>query len=127
MTGIAVLCVAAQLFGLAHMVVVEHERCAEHGELVHGDGHAPGAVAAPIARVTTTAASRALPAWPDEADGDHEHCLSATERRDLRAARVEAPVLVRSAGLQAIHPAGTVAIARALYRTAPKTSPPQLA
>lgn len=49
-----VLCLGTQLASLAHIALVSHVRCAEHGELVHGK---PGSPAAP--------------------DSDDEHCTLA--------------------------------------------------
>ena len=34
----AVLCLLAQVFATVHLVVVRHEVCADHGEVVHGGG-----------------------------------------------------------------------------------------
>lgn len=126
MAGIAGLCMVAQLLSLAHLVVVEHERCPEHGELIHGDGHEADSLAAPVSIPAATRA-RVLPAHPDEPDAEHDHCLSATERRDLRLARVDAPAMMPPAQSDAHpHRATTPAVTRALYRSAPKTSPPHL-
>ncbi|HUH01174.1 MAG TPA: hypothetical protein VML75_04215 [Kofleriaceae bacterium] len=126
MAGIAVLCMVAQLLSLAHLVVVEHERCHEHGELIHGDGHEARSVAPP-APSTATPTARVLPGQSDEADGDHDHCLSATERRDLRLARVEVAATISPDQSDAIPRTATTPVVRALYRSAPKTSPPHLA
>lgn len=121
------LCLVAQLLGLAHLVVVEHERCPEHGELIHGDGRAADTVAAPAPSTATTTA-RVLPGQSDEPHGDHDHCLSATERRDLRLSRVDVAAMISPAQSDALPRSATTPVAaRALYRSAPKTSPPHLA
>lgn len=127
MVGAAWLCMAAQLFALAHLIVVQHERCPEHGELIHVGSHAAVSIAAPVSLAAIITA-QALPALPGESEGNHDHCLSATERRDLCWSRVAAVFLIPPAGGEALHRgAATPTVARALYRSAPKTSPPYFA
>lgn len=105
-----------------HMLLVEHTRCAEHGELVHAsDGHEHGSVdeaaAAHAAFVSATEPG-------DEAG--HGHCSHVSERRDA-ATDVPSPDVV---ALPSVHPIPALREASAfptlarLYRTAPKNSPP---
>lgn len=104
------------------MLLVEHTRCAEHGELVHtGDahGHEPGEQATgKPAGVHRRSEDRSAEA--------HEHCALSTDRRDALAsadgARVS-PVPSRDASerllLAPLH-----ADESGRFRVAPKTSPP---
>ena len=58
-----------------HMLLVEHAKCAEHGELIHrAHGHGFD---------TATEPGRALRSTSDpESEASHDHCLLAAERRD---------------------------------------------
>jgi hypothetical protein len=139
----AVGCLVLQLAGISHQVVVRHSRCAEHGELVHGD--APhGALAGAAARrddanrfgsasdAGSSAAAegrrdgvarfeRAAESGPDE----HEHCAVLSDQRKVLAA-TRAPVIcarelsISSAAV--LHASGDAG--RRVLSFAPKTSPP---
>lgn len=59
-----------------HMLLVEQSRCAEHGELVHGDAHPhdPGQ--------SGHAESAELRGTPEAGtDGNHDHCSVYADRR----------------------------------------------
>ena len=105
-----------------HMLLVEHTRCAEHGELVHaGEAHHHDA----SAHVETTAP--AFESVSDEAsDAAHEHCALTADRRDAPAAIVEARVLpCLIVGSESARPAEPFAVPTAKrFRVAPKNSPP---
>src|SRR5687767_13030524 len=85
---VAWLCLAAQALGVAHLTVVRHATCLEHGEVVHSDAPADGvdgAAQSPHLQGTADTAARlqtaALPA-----DGDsHDHCLVCATRREVVA------------------------------------------
>jgi hypothetical protein len=104
------------------MLLVEHTRCVEHGELVHGGEtrHREGA-----SRVRTHLAG--FRGASDEAsDEAHEHCTLAVDRRDAVLCNVAAPVGPRvlerkrpPAFTRAWMPLGTPR-----FRVAPKNSPP---
>ena len=105
-----------------HMLLVEHARCAEHGELVHEGGahHHHGA-----GHPETEA-----PAFHGASDADfesaHEHCTLSSDRREaavvvdgcLALARIDEPV-------QSFSLARSVVLSNAnRFRVAPKNSPP---
>lgn len=101
---------------MAHLFLVVHQRCAEHGEIEHGAHEAaPG----------DDHASH----WTDggggtAADADHDHCQTFAERRDLRADRpaiAAAPMAVADTA-HALYDAAIPA--RPRYLLAPKASPP---
>ena len=122
-------CALAWLFALflqgssgGHMLLVEHIRCAEHGELVHG--HATehlGADAREQARGRAVETSR-----EGGADEGHAHCALSANRRDVMAAIVEAQLrlaVVESAERLVVE-RGDLAPQTKPYRIAPKNSPP---
>jgi hypothetical protein len=117
---VAVVCIAMQLLGAAHGALVEHVRCAEHGELVHADGvesHAAPRVGSESAGEQVSGAGESHP---------HEHCSFFAEQR--RPALVgPASTLVAAEALHAtrlpvVAPANPGG--KAVYELAPKTSPP---
>lgn len=117
----AALALCSQLFALAHLWLVPHTRCAEHGETVHDDGHA---VQPRIAAPERTDLS-ASPATPEGATDDgHDHCQLLTDRRELAAER--GTIVVRAWSFEgATFPlVERTAPSRAVYRLAPKVSPP---
>jgi len=109
--------VLASLLGTIHEARTRHVVCAAHGELIHADV---------TARVADTAHSvlSALPGAPSHGD---EHCSLASATHQSRVAP-RAPVLaVATAALDphvALAPRAVALPSAALYRTAPKTSPP---
>jgi len=104
-------------------MLVEHGRCAEHGEIVHGTEVHHLATPRPSsgARAGTLADRR-----PAEA-GEHEHCALNANRREASLDIDHAGVAVGS-----LHEEQTLApVVRdrppgigARFRVAPKTSPP---
>jgi hypothetical protein len=104
------------------MLLVEHIRCAEHGELVHG--HATehlGADAREQARGRAVETSR-----EGGADEGHAHCALSANRRDVMAAIVEAQLC-----LAVVETVERFVVERAdlapqtkPFRIAPKNSPP---
>ena len=105
-----------------HMLLVEHARCPEHGELVHADAtHHHALSVLGKARAVTL-----------EGDGDHdsdtahEHCALTADRRDavvaLGGTRVSA--LASNAFERAAPFLERFVPAPARFRIAPKTSPP---
>jgi len=105
-----------------HMLLVEHSRCAEHGELVHGGEPHPHSV--------TRALQLPSPAvWgtPDAGSKDaHEHCSVSANRRDVLDAIVDAGAPEhRYEAPQALSAHDPVIVAPTpRFRVAPKTSPP---
>jgi hypothetical protein len=114
--------VLSSLIGLIHEATTRHVRCAEHGELMHGDA---------------AVASRAMTAEPERdctvrgavaaTVHRHEHCsLTSTTRASRLVLRppavVPAPVAISDVASAA--PRVIASRGDSLYRTAPKTSPP---
>lgn len=110
--------VLANLVGFVHEATTVHVRCAEHGELVHGE----------TGRTIDAAAHATLAPDPGahETRG-HEHCGLASLIRESRSTP-NAPVLVPAPVTITAHATApdTVATVRevSVYRIAPKTSPP---
>jgi len=117
----ALLCLAAQVLGFAHLALVRHATCLEHAEIVH----------APAAK-----ASHALPAAPHarvdgepaEESGHDDHCLVVASRRRESAAledglQISTITLTAATPLRRA-PAETPAAPVPLLALAPKGSPP---
>jgi hypothetical protein len=125
---LAGLCLASQLSGLAHLAMVPHVACAEHGELVE-----PGHGGLGSRSVLPVGAPARVQVWPAEAGlsprHGHDHCLLAAWRRSpatlsVRPASVEArPTEGPVAGRERRAPtASTLAV----LAVAPKSSPPEV-
>ena len=122
-------CVLAGMLGLflqgsngGHMLVVEHSRCAEHGELVHGGDAHPH-----VAAAHTHGDSAAVHGTPDDGSNEaHEHCALSVDRRDAPLSIVARVVSTRSVpAAPDLAVVDAVVVARTvLLRLAPKTSPP---
>jgi hypothetical protein len=125
--AVATLALVGQLLGLAHLFLIEHARCPEHGDTVHvrrgsEDGHADAA--APTTGYALAGADGDVRPG-DAADHGDDHCQLWTERRD------RAPVLTglstpmpSYAALDAIVPGVAPAPPRPLFHLAPKAGPP---
>jgi hypothetical protein len=111
---------AAGLIALGHQIEERHEVCAEHGELIHVSADA--AEAAPVTAGTRSAA------WLSDSplDLDHgDHCAvhwSAPQSPDLIAAATTSIHIVARPNAVAVTDRAPAAVA--LWRLAPKTSPP---
>ncbi len=107
------LLVLAQLGALSHAAVVQHVRCATHGELIEAaevDTHSTGDV-------------RLVGARPGA--GSDEHCELAAALHHATTATASAPSITQQPQVATIAPAPLDTFARAaIYRFAPKTSPP---
>ena len=118
----ALLALVLQGSSGGHMLLVEHTRCAEHGELVHGDDphHHESSAHAKTADITLEDRGE------QDADAAHEHCALTADRRDAVVALNSAQVLAFA--LDTIEPAPAVEAQvvpeQARFRIAPKTSPP---
>lgn len=105
-----------------HMLLVEHTRCAEHGDLVHG-GESHGHAGASHAESDLVA----LEGVSDEpSEAAHEHCSLTAEPRDAEVLVSEAQVASRISDATAIEvaPDRFVSVEAARFRLAPKNSPP---
>jgi hypothetical protein len=127
--AVAPVCIAAQLIVFAHMLLVRHSTCPEHGELIHGEadahasqGHAAKAALAELVRPATEIAARVV--FPAAEDS---HCDVVGHRREF----------VQPAVFEAVGPElGVIGLAlfgpasaplhdgSRRYSLAPKTSPP---
>ncbi len=101
------------------MLLVEHTKCAEHGELVHDAHGHPVDLTADV--------DRSLRGTSDpEREASHDHCSLATERRDAVTPIVDAWVT----GLRTIDASDRFQMEEAWFenaprfRVAPKNSPP---
>lgn len=121
---VGLLCLSAQFSSVLHMLLVEHVRCAEHGELAHagGDEHDDHGRALREA----SSSGPAISSSSSQGDHGHDHCLTCSERRKLAIlppASLELRAPERDGALLAfgrdasVHPVSVCSYA-------PKTSPP---
>jgi hypothetical protein len=119
----ALLLVGSSLGQAAHLAVVQHAICAEHGDLLHAaDGHA-----APTAHAEHDDENGSMP----EEGGDHEHCqvLARNQAEQALPAVPAVSGLLPVAGPALLELATVVEArpARVPLSVAPKTSPPRYA
>ncbi len=116
--ALTLLFAVGQLAGFAHLVLVPHVTCPEHGELMHAE-------AAPAAPTLAGGPARAWLNRGARAHG-HDHCLAFSSRReDVLAAAGPAAPEVQAPAPHSAPPARTpFAPPLALLRLAPKGSPP---
>ena len=120
-TALAVLLLGGQALSLLHEIIVPHEVCAEHGELVHSSSHALAGVSRHAQPVNSISASNAPQAH------EHDHCTVATRRVEQLAAPLEQStyhIAIDSitAGIGEAETAS--AVGPPLLQLAPKQSPP---
>ena len=103
------------------MLLVEHTRCAEHGDLVHGDA----AHHHSSSRGEATAATLEGHGEHDS-DAAHEHCALTVDRRDAVAALTSSQVSALAGDAFDCAPPfeERLVTEQARFRIAPKTSPP---
>ena len=117
----ALLALVLQGSSGGHMLLVEHSRCVEHGELVHGDAHQHEA------DPNRQAESAVLHGLPDAGSNEaHDHCSVLTDRRDalLSIAAAGAGIRVSEAQDELSVPSADIAPSTSRLQLAPKTSPP---
>ncbi len=123
MVWVSAFCLVAQVLGTMHMALVQHTRCAEHGELVHAGEDAALPSLPAVSDDVDVVAERAA-----DVDADaHEHCEVFFERE--RAVTVEpgsAALAWTPAAVVPLTPVVLPPLSR-LYAGAPKTSPPSFA
>jgi hypothetical protein len=119
---LATVALVGQVTSFAHLVLVRHVRCAEHGELVElGKVNAAAPAATSRQRSSTIAADGS-----DDGHG-HDHCLIAPMRRDRAALGTPASfdsVHVDAYGTIGVAVASEIPPPIALIILAPKNSPP---
>ena len=118
----AVIALAGQLSGFAHLVLVRHVTCAEHGDMIEVGRNRAIAAKAVHRQAPVTFAD----ASSEESHG-HEHCLIAPMRRDRIAAG--APASLDQLHVDAYCTIGRIANDEAsppiaIIVLAPKNSPP---
>ncbi|MBL8627050.1 MAG: hypothetical protein JNK64_37520 [Myxococcales bacterium] len=117
---VALACVLGQLLGVLHMGLIQHRRCAAHGELVEGGADELAAMvdAAPAV------GQAAFVGHAQRGEHDHEHCQAPSQRATPRVAAFAAAPRV-ALPLAAAPPVARAALAiQGLFRLAPKASPP---
>jgi hypothetical protein len=116
---LASLFAAVQLAALAHHATSRHVRCHEHGELIHVDRARfdPRVLVADSGGVTPSSA---------RVDSGHGHCaLAVFGREQATVAPASGEVDAAARGVAVSAPGRTrLGQPRAIYRLAPKTSPP---
>jgi len=120
--SLALVLIAGQGASLAHLAVVRHGYCAEHGELVDLGAEAPAGL--PTAPTDATDHVDSLPA--SGAGGhEHEHCAVMGHRRDAILGEHVGTALAPQACGEPVRSAGApVVSASPIFRLAPKQSPP---
>lgn len=120
--GLAALWLTTQLSVFAHLALVPHVTCVEHGELIDAGAQPPGVAAGEAVEHDTAAALKVA-----LAEHAHDHCLLGAMRRgEARLIRSTLP-LVPSAAQHpsaAVRPQQPLPPAIALLDVAPKSSPP---
>jgi hypothetical protein len=120
--AVALMLLGAQASQVLHELVVPHETCPLHGDLVEGDGHSDDGGASQLA---APARARLLAA-ADGALHGHDRCLATFG--DTDAVESEVAALTRALPPAAALPAPPTASAARrsvpLFRLAPKNSPP---
>ncbi|MEO7037206.1 MAG: hypothetical protein ABI548_24850 [Polyangiaceae bacterium] len=123
MAAIAVFYIAVQLSAIAHLALVRHAICLEHGELIHSDAApAPSRTVAKQSAAPGVRASTGVP--PGE---EHEHCSVAAHLRHQFLLWDRNYVVDGQAGVLSdvlLADAQSFECAFPLYLLAPKNSPP---
>jgi len=124
--AVAALCLGAQLSNVAHLALVRHVTCAEHGEVID----APAAGHSPAHRTDVPLPDDAAPTASSGGgpiDGAHDHCALAEDRNTLAlVVRAATSALCPAAPVASTPPRGSSPCLSpsALRLLAPKTSPP---
>lgn len=120
---------AGQFASVAHLAVVRHAVCLEHGELVHEDDRSRVVGASGRAgqggRATDARASLQA-SEPSSAGHGHDHCGIAAQRRESALLRAPALGVVYEATIALARTAESrePGVGRAIFHVAPKCSPP---
>jgi len=118
--AVAAVLLGGQAMAFLHLALVEHGRCAEHGEIIEGHGVAYG--------LGSHAPAAGLRVAPDDvATHEHEHCLFVVAQRSSArpdAGAADAAAAPTPAAPLPLRHDDAPATGRALFGIAPKTSPP---
>ena len=137
--SLVALCLTTQLSGFAHLALVPHVACAEHGELVEADSRraalipsgAEGAALnpGPGPRSTDGAAVSSEPRVEVASNHSHDHCIcTAVRRTPARLSRASAAADLHTAAPPTLLTMGDVPSVQVLapLDVAPKSSPPSV-
>lgn len=120
---VAVLCLVIQVAGVLHLFLTRHAVCPTHGDVMEVGGHAPG-----DPHASDDGEQTALDVDHAAVDGHDDHCAWLTLPRDHRvAAPLAARLDLATVAPTTATPTTLPRAATALYRLAPKLSPPALA
>ncbi|MBK8011841.1 MAG: hypothetical protein IPK13_10860 [Deltaproteobacteria bacterium] len=139
--GVVVLLVLAGVAegaAVAHALTTRHRLCLEHGQAVHieraqserAQSERAQSERAQSERAPNVAGDPSVQAADDSSsspDDTHHHCtLLATSGHPALDTKAETPSpSLLAVGVSAIHLASTPAVGRAVFRLAPKNSPPR--
>ena len=124
---VAWLLVVGDVLGFAHQAAEAHAVCAEHGELVHADA-THGESIAELREIVAHPEVSSAPGLPHE--GEHglaDHCRACAAAHDPATVAVADRVHERVLAIAAPRieaPLAADVPRPAVYRAAPKTSPP---
>jgi hypothetical protein len=125
LAGALALCaVLSQAASFAHLAVVRHAVCPEHGEWIHSDARASQSVAAAH---DESASATLQPSEASAFEHEHTHCGIVAHRRDSLVVRAAVVETVRAPASPALRAAAyaTRLGGRAVVDYAPKASPPR--
>ena len=125
---VSLLCVLSLFSSTAHMFLVEHVLCAEHGEWVHStDHHGAGGDDIHSPRVKNTGVGPVLHASA-EPEHNHDHCLLCFERTKWveLVSVLDTPPETHGHTQTLTRERSILCHGLAVYAFAPKTSPPGL-
>lgn len=128
------MCLLTPILGYAHLLLVQHARCPEHGELVHveGAGAADAAQNASLLlssklETRTDEPQVALESTPEVDAHEHDHCVAVLARKTdapLASAGPSLPDHASTLSRRGLVHDAVLRAATALYLLAPKNSPP---
>jgi hypothetical protein len=127
--SLVALCLTTQLSGFAHLALVPHVACAEHGELVEADGRRQAATPSGVASNVEVAAVSSEPRVEPSGSHAHDHCIcTAVRRTPARVSRASAGPELRAVRPPSLLATREIPSAPALapLDVAPKSSPPSV-
>jgi len=128
--ALAALCLLTPILGYAHLLLVQHARCPEHGELVHVEDAAAddaSLLLGPGLQLRTDEPQVALESAPEVDGHEHDHCVAVLARKTSAPLASAGPLLPShgsTLSLRGLVQDSVLRAPTALYRLAPKNSPP---